>query len=134
MTYAEFESIVMLENNGKQNPNESYTNNYQKHVACSYGYKLICVMISSVNLLNHIWVKMLFAILLIPIIFHNLKSNDSHLNMLELGKLNFKINVIPNRLERYMSFKIDNKLTFIDSFQFLNSSLTSLVKKVESRI
>ena len=134
MTYAEFESIVMLENNGKQNPNESYTNNYQKHVACSYGYKLICVMISLVNLLNHIWVKMLFAILLIPIVFHNLKSNDSHLNMLELGKLNFKINVIPNRLERYMSFKIDNKLTFIDSFQFLSSSLTSLVKKVESRI
>ena len=134
MTYAEFESIVMLENNGKQNPNESYTNNYQKHVACSYGYKLICVMISLVNLLNHIWVKMLFAILLISIVFHNLKSNDSHLNMLELGKLNFKINVIPNRLERYMSFKIDNKLTFIDSFQFLSSSLTSLVKKVESRI
>ena len=134
MTYAEFESIVMLENNGKQNPNESYTNNYQKHVACSYGYKLICVMISLVNLLNHIWVKMLFAILLIPIVFHNLKSNDSHLNMLELGKLNFKINVIPNRLETYMSFKIDNKLTFIDSFQFLSSSLTSLVKKVESRI
>ena len=134
MTYAEFESIVMLENNGKQNPNESYTNNYQKHVACSYGYKLICVMISLVNLLNHIWVKMLFAILLIPIVFHNLKSNDSHLNMLELGKLNFKINVIQNRLERYMSFKIDNKLTFIDSFQFLSSSLTSLVKKVESRI
>ena len=23
--------------------NESYTNNYQKHVACSYGYKLVCV-------------------------------------------------------------------------------------------
>ena len=27
---------------GKQNPNESCTNKYQKHVACSYGYKLLC--------------------------------------------------------------------------------------------
>ena len=43
MIYADFESILVLENNGKQNPNESYTNNYQKHVACSYGYKLVCV-------------------------------------------------------------------------------------------
>ena len=33
----------MSEDNGKQNPNESYTNKYQKHVACSYGYKLVCV-------------------------------------------------------------------------------------------
>ena len=33
----------MPENNGKQNPEESYTNKYQKHVACSYGYKLVCV-------------------------------------------------------------------------------------------
>ena len=33
----------MPEDNGKQNPNESYTNKYQKHVAFSYGYKLVCV-------------------------------------------------------------------------------------------
>ena len=25
------------------NPKESYTNKYQKHIACSYGYKLVCV-------------------------------------------------------------------------------------------
>ena len=25
-----------------QNPDESYTNKDQKHVACSYGYKLVC--------------------------------------------------------------------------------------------
>ena len=29
--------------NGKQNPNESYTNKYQKYIACSYGYELVCV-------------------------------------------------------------------------------------------
>ena len=32
----------MLENNGKQNTEESYTNKYQKHTACSYGCKLVC--------------------------------------------------------------------------------------------
>ena len=32
----------MPEDNGKKNPNESYTNKYQKHVACNYGYKLVC--------------------------------------------------------------------------------------------
>ena len=41
--YADFERILVPENNGKQNPNESYTNKYQKHVAWSHGYKLICV-------------------------------------------------------------------------------------------
>ena len=33
----------MPEENGKQNPKESYTNKYQKNCACSYGYKLECV-------------------------------------------------------------------------------------------
>ena len=41
--YADFESILVPKGNGKQNPNGSYTNTYQKHVACSYGYKLVCV-------------------------------------------------------------------------------------------
>ena len=50
--------------------------------------------------------------------------------MQELGKFNLKINVIPNGLEKYMSFTINNKLSFIDSFQFLSSSLGSLVKKL----
>ena len=39
MIYADFESILVAEDNGKQNPNESY----QKYVACSYGHKLVCV-------------------------------------------------------------------------------------------
>ena len=41
--YADFASILVPQNNGKQNPNESFTNKYQKHVACSYSYKLVCV-------------------------------------------------------------------------------------------
>ena len=43
MIYADFESILVPEGNRKQNPNESYTNKYQKYVACSYGYKLVSV-------------------------------------------------------------------------------------------
>ena len=42
--YPDFESILVPENNnGKQNPEGSYTNKYQKHIACSYGYKLVYV-------------------------------------------------------------------------------------------
>ena len=43
MTYVDFESILVPEDNGKQNSYESYTNKYQKHVACSYSCKLVCV-------------------------------------------------------------------------------------------
>ena len=43
MVYADFESILVPEANGKQNLDESCTNKYQKHVASSYGYKLVCV-------------------------------------------------------------------------------------------
>ena len=50
--------------------------------------------------------------------------------MQELGKLNLKINVAPNGLEKYMSFNIKNKLCFIYSFLFLSSSLDSLDKNL----
>ena len=50
--------------------------------------------------------------------------------MQELSKFNLKINVTPNGLEKYMSFSVNNKLIFIDSFQFLSSSLDSLVKNL----
>ena len=58
----------------------------------------------------------------IPAAFHNLKNCDSHLIMQELCKFNLKINVIPNELENYITINtINNKLSFIDSFQFLSS-------------
>ena len=41
MTYADFESILVPEDNRKQNPDESYMKKYQKYVSCSYGYKLV---------------------------------------------------------------------------------------------
>ena len=52
MIYADFKSILMSENNGKQNPNESYTSKYQKHVACSYGCRLERADANLVSLLN----------------------------------------------------------------------------------
>ena len=51
--------------------------------------------------------------------------------MEELGKFNLKINVIPNGLEKYMSFSINNKLILFDSFQFLRFPLDSLVKNLD---
>ena len=50
--------------------------------------------------------------------------------MQELGKFNFKINVIPNGLGQHMSFSINDNLRFIDSFQFLSFLLNSSVKKL----
>ena len=38
MIYADFESILGPEDNGKQNPEETCKNKYQNHAALSYGY------------------------------------------------------------------------------------------------
>ena len=51
--------------------------------------------------------------------------------MQKLRKFNLEKNVIPNRLKKYMSFSLNNKLSFIDCFQFLMSSLGSLVKNLD---
>ena len=62
----------------------------------------------------------------IYVIFHNLRGYDSHLIMQEIGKFNKDINVIPNNMEKYMAFMINRNLIFIDSFQFMNRSLSDL--------
>ena len=50
-----FESTLVPEDNGKQNLNESYTNKYQKYIACSRSYKFMHVlMINLVSLLSQI--------------------------------------------------------------------------------
>ena len=50
--------------------------------------------------------------------------------MQELGKLNLKVNVVLNGLETFISFSINKKLSFVDSFPFLSFSLDSLIKKL----
>ena len=62
--------------------------------------------------------------------FCNLKNFDSHLIIQKPGKFNLKVSVTTNGLETYMRFNINNKLSFIDNFQFLSSSLDSLVKNL----
>ena len=64
MIYADFESILVPENDGKQNSNESYTNKYKKHAVCSYGYKLVCDDDKFSKPFKSYQVKMLFTILL----------------------------------------------------------------------
>ena len=58
-----------------------------------------------------------------PVIIYNLKSCDSHLIMQEIGKSDVKTSIIPSGLEKYIAFTINNNLFFIDSMQFMNSSL-----------
>ena len=66
----------------------------------------------------------------VPVIFHNLRGYHSHIIFNELDKIDAKINVIPNGLEKYMVFFLNKNLVFIDSIQFMNSSFYKLVKKV----
>ena len=51
----------------------------------------------------------------VPVIFHNLRGYDSHLNFYDLKKFDVKIDVIPNRLEKYMALILNKNLVFIDS-------------------
>ena len=64
----------------------------------------------------------------IPILFHNLRGYDSHLIIKALDK-NFArdIKVIASTTEKFMSFTVGG-YRFVDSLQFLNASLDSLVK------
>ena len=66
----------------------------------------------------------------VPVIFHDLKGYDSHLIFNELKNFNVKIDIISNRLEKYMAFMINKNLVFINSMQFMNSSLEKLVKNL----
>ena len=81
----------------------------------------------------------------IPVVFQNLKGYDSHLIIKELAKFDKKINVIPLNMQKYLSFEVSSKveyndkttgkkkeinvkgLRFIDSYGFMNESLSSLV-------
>ena len=66
----------------------------------------------------------------ILVIFHNLRSYNSHFIIKEISKFDVKVSVIPNGLEKYMAFTINTNLVFIDTMLFMNSSLDSLVKSL----
>ena len=65
----------------------------------------------------------------VPVVFHNLKGYDGHQIIREAYNLypGKDLSVIPNSYEKFMSFKL-GQLKFIDSFQFMSSSLEKLVE------
>ena len=63
----------------------------------------------------------------IPVIFPNLKGYDGHLLMQAMARVRDEIKCIPTNTEKYISFSLGN-LRFIDSVNFLLSSLDKLVK------
>lgn len=67
----------------------------------------------------------------VPIVFHNLKGYDGHHIIRQAYDLypDKDLSVIPNSYEKFMSFKIGS-LKFIDSFQFMSSSLEKLVENL----
>ena len=48
----------------------------------------------------------------------------------EISKFDVKESIIPNGLEKYKAFTINRNVVFIDSMQFMNSSLDALVKNL----
>ena len=225
--YADFEAITEKISGCRTNNNKSYTEAYQKHTDCGFGYKLVCCyddkhtqplkiyrgekavytfleyMLDEVKYCKRIIKKEFNKPLKmtkedekkfkkadechicskkytdkdirvrdhchitgkyrgsahqecnlqlrvdvekikIPVIFHNLRGYDSHFIMQEIGqivkdyeytnkngkKCQMNINAIPNNMEKYMAFMLGNHLTFIDSFQFMGSSLEKLVKNI----
>lgn len=65
----------------------------------------------------------------IPVIIHNLKGYDGHLILSAVKMHHGKISCIPSNMEKYTSFSIGD-VDFIDSCQFMQSSLSSLVENL----
>ena len=225
--YSDFEAITEKIQGCRQNNDSSYTEAYQKHTDCGYGYKVVCCyddkytkptqiyrgpkavykfmekMLEEVKYCKNIMKKEFNKQLMmtdndelsfkleqkchiceesyedkdirvrdhchitgkyrgsahqecnlklrldpeeikIPVIFHNLRGYDSHFIMQEIGAIvkkhtyknnkgeekQMNINAIPNNMEKYMAFMLGNHLTFIDSFQFMSSSLEKLVSNL----
>ena len=225
--YADFEAITEKISGCSPNNDESFTEQYQKHTDCGYGYKLVCcyddkysksartyrgkkavnkfmeAMLKEVkyckNVMKEEFNKPLRMTkenekefkkaeecyicnkkytdedirvrdhchitgnyrgsahqecnlklrvnpeeVKIPVIFHNLRGYDSHFIMQEIGeivnkhsytnkkgeKCTMNINAIPNNMEKYMAFMLGNHLVFLDSFQFMSSSLDKLVSNL----
>ncbi|GET54115.1 hypothetical protein RIR_jg31686.t2 [Rhizophagus irregularis DAOM 181602=DAOM 197198] len=67
----------------------------------------------------------------IPVIFHNLSGYDGHIIMQGIGAMECEddIDPIPYNMEKYMTFKLGS-LRFIDSLQFMKSSLDKLASNL----
>ena len=225
--YADFEAITEKVHGCLPNNEKSYTEAYQKHIDCGYGYKLVChyndefskpvQVFRGENAVYNFMEKMLEEVewcksiikkhfnkplimteenkldfestnhchicknryskedirvrdhchitgnycgsahqdcnlklrlsptnIQIPVFFHNLRGYDSHFIMQQIGEIAKKyvyknkkgeecqmdINCIPNNMEKYMAFMLGKHLLFLDSFQFMSSSLDNLTKNL----
>ena len=225
--YADFEAITEKVHGCLPNNEKSYTQAYQKHIDCGYGYKLVChyddkfskpvQVFRGENAVYNFMEKMIEEVewcktimkthfnkplvmteknkldfessnnchickkrysekdirvrdhchitgnyrgsahqdcnlklrlspsnIQIPVFFHNLRGYDSHFIMQQIGEIAKKhvyknkkgeecqmdINCIPNNMEKYMAFMLGKHLLFLDSFQFMSSSLDNLTKNL----
>ena len=225
--YADFEAITEKIHGCLPNNEKSYTEAYQKHTDCGYGYKVVCCYDDKYskpvqihrgenavhkfmeNMLEEVdWCKSIIkkhfnkplemteeneidfqkatkchicdqqytdkdirvkdhchitgefrgsahqdcnlklrikpATIKIPVLFHNLRGYDSHFIMQQIGEIakkhvyknnrgeecHMNIDCIPNNMEKYMAFMLGNHLVFLDSFQFMSSSLDNLTKNL----
>ena len=62
----------------------------------------------------------------IPVVFHNLRGYDAHHLMQAMSQLQREVKCVANDMEKYITFSVGG-LRFIDSLNFLQSSLDSLV-------
>ena len=65
----------------------------------------------------------------VPVFLHNLKSYDSHLILMAAKPCHGEISIVPQNMEKYISFKIGD-ITFKDSLAFMPKSLSSLVNNL----
>ena len=66
----------------------------------------------------------------VPVIIHDLRGYNSHLIFCGFDKFDVKISVITNGLEKCTAFFWIKTWVFIDSMQFMNSSLDKLDKNL----
>ncbi len=67
----------------------------------------------------------------IPVVIHNFRNYDSHLLLKHMPEKYAKsINIIPVNMEKFSMFSLD-EIKFIDSFQFLDASLETLVTNLK---
>ena len=225
--YADFEALTEKIQGCQPNNEKSYTEAYQKHTDCGYGYKVVCCYDDKYskpvqihrgenavhkfmeNMLEEVdWCKSIIkkhfnkplemteeneidfqkatkchicdqqytdkdirvkdhchitgefrgsahqdcnlklrikpATIKIPVLFHNLRGYDSHFIMQQIGEIakkhvyknnrgeecHMNIDCIPNNMEKYMAFMLGNHLVFLDSFQFMSSSLDNLTNNL----
>lgn len=158
--YCDFESILeKQEEQHEEDGTLKNTQKYQKHKIASYGIKIVCKRDlgidtqhiykgidageNFIDLLKEIQQTIYFKVLkdldkeqrFIPVFFHNLKGYDAHHIFSALKKTieeKDKLEILPLNSEKYISFSL-NDYRFLDSVNFLNSSLDSLLKNLDNK-